>query len=120
MGGHPGHPGRGPASHRGAFAPKGIGPRPLQVLNVVVDMEADDESDTVLLAKQYLSYFQGPLKEWSCADQEPLLILSSYVPEVRLAVGAELASEVGRPGNIRYTATRRRSHAKCHRDQVET
>ena len=44
----------------GTFAPEEIGPRHVQVLNGVVDVEADDEADAVRLAKQYLSYFQGP------------------------------------------------------------
>jgi acetyl-CoA carboxylase carboxyltransferase component len=56
----------------GTFAPEAIGPRHVQVLNGVVDVEADDESDAVRLAKQYLSYFQGQLSQWSCADQELL------------------------------------------------
>jgi acetyl-CoA carboxylase carboxyltransferase component len=34
----------------------------------------------VRLAKQYLSYFQGPLAEWACADQE---LLRDCVPEDR-------------------------------------
>ena len=55
----------------GVFAPEEIGPRHVQVMNGVVDVEADDEADAVRLAKQYLSYFQGALTEWSCADQEP-------------------------------------------------
>ena len=45
----------------GVFAPEEIGPRHVQVLNGVVDVEADDEADAVRLAKQYLSYFQGAL-----------------------------------------------------------
>jgi acetyl-CoA carboxylase carboxyltransferase component len=56
----------------GTFAPEAIGPRHVQVLNGVVDVEADDESDAVRLAKKYLSYFQGQLSQWSCADQELL------------------------------------------------
>jgi acetyl-CoA carboxylase carboxyltransferase component len=56
----------------GAFAPEEIGPRHVQVRGGVVDVEADDEADAVRLAKGYLSYFQGPQKEWSCADQELL------------------------------------------------
>ena len=62
----------------GVFAPEEIGPRHVQVLNGVVDVEADDEADAVRLAKQYLSYFQGTLAEWSCADQA---LLRDCVPE---------------------------------------
>ena len=63
----------------GVFAPEEIGPRHVQVLNGVVDVEADDEAGAVRLAKQYLSYFQGTLTEWSCADQIP----RDCVPEDR-------------------------------------
>jgi acetyl-CoA carboxylase carboxyltransferase component len=56
----------------GTFTPEEIGPRHVQVLNGVVDVEADDEADAVRLAKQYLSYFQGQLAEGICADQELL------------------------------------------------
>ena len=64
----------------GAFAPEEIGPFHVQVRDGVVDVAADDEADAVRLAKQYLSYFQGPLTEWSCADQE---LLRDCVPEDR-------------------------------------
>ncbi len=64
----------------GVFAPEEIGPRYVQVLNGVVDVEADDEADAVRLAKQYLSYFQGTLTQWSRADQE---LLRDCVPEDR-------------------------------------
>jgi acetyl-CoA carboxylase carboxyltransferase component len=64
----------------GTFAPEDIGPRHVQVRGGVVDVEADDEAEAVRLAKQYLSYFQGPVAEWSCADQE---LLRDCVPEDR-------------------------------------
>jgi acetyl-CoA carboxylase carboxyltransferase component len=64
----------------GVFAPEEVGPREVQVQNGVVDVEADDEAHAVRLAKQYLSYFQGPLAEWSCAEQE---LLRDCVPEDR-------------------------------------
>jgi acetyl-CoA carboxylase carboxyltransferase component len=64
----------------GTFSPEDIGPRGVQVLNGVVDVEADDESDAVRLAKQYLSYFQGHWAQWSCADQE---LLRGCVPTDR-------------------------------------
>ena len=64
----------------GIFAPEEIGPRHVQVMNGVVDVEAEDEADAVRLAKQYLSYFQGALMQWSCANQEPI---RDCVPEDR-------------------------------------
>ena len=33
-----------------------------------------DEAEAVRVAKQYLSYFQGSLREWQCADQRLLQI----------------------------------------------
>ena len=81
----------------GAFAPEEIGPRQVQVLNGVVDVEAGDEVDAVRLAKQYLSYFQGRLAKWSCADQE---LLRDCVPEDRrraydVHAVLELLSDIG-------------------------
>jgi acetyl-CoA carboxylase carboxyltransferase component len=64
----------------GVFAPEVIGPLRVQVSNGVVDLVADDEEDAVRLAKQYLSYFQGTLAEWTCADQS---LLRGCVPEDR-------------------------------------
>jgi acetyl-CoA carboxylase carboxyltransferase component len=51
----------------------------------VVDLVADDDAHAVRLAKQYLSYFQGPVPEWTCADQRRL---RSAIPENRLRVYA--------------------------------
>ncbi len=64
----------------GTFAPEEVGPRHVQVLNGVVDVEADDEVDAARRAKQYLSYFQGPLNDWTCAEQE---LLRDCIPEDR-------------------------------------
>jgi acetyl-CoA carboxylase carboxyltransferase component len=64
----------------GVFAPEAIGPLRVQVPNGVVDLVADDEAGAVRLAKQYLSYFQGTLAEWTCADQS---LLRGCVPEDR-------------------------------------
>jgi acetyl-CoA carboxylase carboxyltransferase component len=56
----------------GVFEPTAIGPIGVQRQNGVVDLVADDEADAVALAKQYLSYFQGRLARWDCADQTAL------------------------------------------------
>src|ERR1019366_7063083 len=64
----------------GVFTPEEIGPRSVQAPNGVIDLAADDEADAVRLAKQYLSYFQGSLAEWTCADQA---LLRGCVPEDR-------------------------------------
>lgn len=60
--------GAGLGSHR----PQDVGPIEVQTANGVVDLVAEDEADAVALAKQLLSYFQGPVSKWSCADQRAL------------------------------------------------
>ena len=67
----------------GSYRPEEIGPLVVQVPNGVVDLVAADDADAVRLAKQYLSYFQGPLDGWQCADQR---LLRSCIPEERLRV----------------------------------
>jgi acetyl-CoA carboxylase carboxyltransferase component len=53
----------------GRFAPEQVGPVSVQEPNGVIDVVAADEAEAVALAKRFLSYFQGPLEQWSCADQ---------------------------------------------------
>lgn len=65
----------------GVFRPEDVGPMHVQVENGVVDIAVADEAEAVRVAKQYLSYFQGPLAEWQCADQR---LLRAIVPENRL------------------------------------
>src|SRR4029450_8174205 len=64
----------------GVFDPKEIGPMRVQQFNGVVDIAVADEAEAVMVAKKYLSYFQGSLAEWSCADQ---LELRGAIPEDR-------------------------------------
>jgi len=64
----------------GVFRPEDIGPASLQAQNGVVDILVADEAEAVRVAKQYLSYFQGPAKEWECADQR---VLRGIIPENR-------------------------------------
>src|SRR5213592_3688137 len=49
----------------GVFAPEEIGPMSVQVPSGVVDIAVQDEAEAVAVAKQYLSYFQGPLNRWA-------------------------------------------------------
>jgi acetyl/propionyl-CoA carboxylase alpha subunit len=65
----------------GVFTPEEVGPMSVQVPNGVVDVAVEDEAAAVQVAKQYLSYFQGPVSQWECADQR---ILRAIVPENRL------------------------------------
>ncbi len=67
----------------GSFTPEQVGPVSVQGPNGVVDVLVADEAEAVQVAKQYLSYFQGPLKDWHCADQRELRHL---IPENRLRV----------------------------------
>ena len=56
----------------GKFAPTDIGPIEVQERNGVVDIVAEDEAHATALARQLLSYFQGPVVGWSAAPQESL------------------------------------------------
>ncbi len=55
----------------------------IQVPNGVVDLPVEDEAEAVQVAKRYLSYFQGSLPEWECADQR---LLRGVIPENRLRI----------------------------------
>ena len=67
----------------GIFRPEDIGPMSVQVPNGVVDVPVADEAEAVRVAKKYLSYFQGPLGRWECADQR---LLRGIIPENRLRI----------------------------------
>ncbi|MDE3117150.1 MAG: carbamoyl-phosphate synthase large subunit, partial [Pseudomonadota bacterium] len=67
----------------GVFRPQEVGPVSVQAPGGVIEIVADDEADATALAKKYLSYFQGALKDWACADQR---LLRRAVPENRLRV----------------------------------
>ena len=65
----------------GVFKPEEIGPIDVQASNGVVDVSVEDEAEGVQVAKQYLSYFQGPIPDWTAADQRRL---RHVIPENRL------------------------------------
>jgi len=67
----------------GIFRPEEVGPIDVQVPNGVVDIAVEDEAEAVTVAKKYISYFQGPLPKWECADQR---ILRGIIPENRLRI----------------------------------
>ena len=67
----------------GVFRPEEVGPMHVQVPNGVVDIPVKDEAEAVAVAKKYLSYFQGPVRDWTCADQR---LLRSAIPENRLRI----------------------------------
>ena len=67
----------------GTYPPEAIGPVSVQAPNGVVDVVVADEAEAVAVAKRYLSYFQGPVHEWDCADQARL---RGLIPENRRRV----------------------------------
>ena len=64
----------------GAVAPTDIGPMDIQTENGVVDYLAEDEVEATEVAKQLLSYFQGAVSDYACADQRTL---RHIIPEDR-------------------------------------
>ena len=67
----------------GVFRPEEIGPVEVQARNGVIDVLVDDEAAAVRAAKRYISYFQGPVREWSAPDQR---LLRALIPENRRRV----------------------------------
>jgi acetyl-CoA carboxylase carboxyltransferase component len=65
----------------GAYEPTAIGPSDVQAVDGVIDVLVADEAAAVAVAKRYLSYFRGPVPDWSCVDQRTLRHL---IPENRL------------------------------------
>ena len=67
----------------GIFRPEQVGPMSVQEPNGVVDIAVADEVEAAQVARKYLSYFQGSLPHFECADQRKL---RKVVPENRLRV----------------------------------
>ncbi|MFC3230935.1 carboxyl transferase domain-containing protein [Marinibaculum pumilum] len=67
----------------GIFTPEEIGPVSEQAANGVIDCVTADEAEAVSVARRYLSYFQGRLRDWTAPDQRRM---RSLVPENRLRV----------------------------------
>ncbi|MGI9345595.1 MAG: carboxyl transferase domain-containing protein [Gammaproteobacteria bacterium] len=64
----------------GRFSPEEIGPIDVQTANGVVDISVKDEAQATETARHYLSYFQGPVSQFTCADQR---LLRNLIPENR-------------------------------------
>ena len=64
----------------GAVAPTDIGPMDIQTENGVVDLLAENEAEATAMAKQLISYFQGAVADYACADQNAL---RHIIPEDR-------------------------------------
>jgi len=56
----------------GVVAAEDVGPVSVQSRNGVVDIVVKDEAAAVVAAKKFIGYFQGPLRDWACADQRHL------------------------------------------------
>lgn len=67
----------------GVFKPEEVGPVSVQVPNGVIDVLVEDEKEAVEIARRYLSYFQGNLRDWSAPDQT---LLRDVVPADRRRV----------------------------------
>ena len=67
----------------GVYTADEVGPIDVQSVNGVVDIVAEDEVDAAAQARRLLSYFQGPVGDWRCADQR---LLRRAIPENRLRV----------------------------------
>lgn len=67
----------------GVFDPDEVGPVSVMAPNGVIDVLVEDEAEAVAAAKKYLSYFQGPVADWSCEDQR---LLRHLIPENRLRI----------------------------------
>jgi acetyl-CoA carboxylase carboxyltransferase component len=67
----------------GRFTPEDIGPVEVHQGTGVVDVVVADETEAAEVARRYLSYFQGRVDDWRCADQTAL---RDAVPEDRRQV----------------------------------
>ena len=64
----------------GKFHPAEVGPVSAQTTNGVIDILVENEEEAVQAAKQYLSYFQGPVTDFEVEDQR---LLRQSIPENR-------------------------------------
>ena len=64
----------------GVYEPGEVGPIDVQHANGVVDLRVADDREAVAAAKRYLSYFNGPLRDFIVPDQG---LLREIVPEQR-------------------------------------
>ena len=67
----------------GVYRPEEVGPTDVQVPNGCIDILVETEEEAAEVAKTYLSYFQGPVADWTAPDPRRL---RHVVPENRLEV----------------------------------
>jgi acetyl-CoA carboxylase carboxyltransferase component/biotin carboxylase len=65
----------------GVYAPDDVGPARVQAPNGVIDVLVASEQEGAAVARRYLSYFQGAVARWDCADQRRL---RQAIPDNRL------------------------------------
>ena len=85
----------------GVVNAKDIGPTGVQTDNGVIDILVDSEAEAVLVAKQYLSYFQGQVQSYTSSNQKTL---RGVVPENRLRVYnmCEVIDTIADEGSVLY------------------
>ncbi|MDA1302332.1 MAG: carbamoyl-phosphate synthase large subunit [Proteobacteria bacterium] len=69
------------ATGMGSHSPQEIGSMSVQAANGNVDIVVEDDAAAVTAVKQYLSYFQGPIDNWSEPDQRRM---RHIIPENRV------------------------------------
>jgi acetyl-CoA carboxylase carboxyltransferase component len=91
----------------GVFKPEQIGPSDVQHTNGVIDILVEDEAAAVAAAKQYLSYFQGRLKNDLAAAAPDATALRQVVPPHRLRVydSREAIEGLADRGSVQYLRT---------------
>ena len=67
----------------GSYRPEEIGPIDVQWGNGVVDIRVKDETEATAIARKYLGYTQGDLRDWTAPDPR---LLRHLIPENRLRV----------------------------------
>ena len=67
----------------GVYHPDEVGPTSVMAPNGVIDVLVEDEVEATDVARKYLSYFQGAIDDWRCADQRRL---RHVIPENRLRI----------------------------------
>ena len=65
----------------GAFLPEEVGPISDIAPAGTVDLVVKDQDEAILMSKKVISYFQGAIKDWECADQR---LLRHVIPENRM------------------------------------
>ena len=65
----------------GNYTPESVGAMSFQFPNGVVDLLVKDDAAAVQVAKEYLSYFQGPVEQWEARDQR---LMRHIIPEDRV------------------------------------